>query len=486
MQTKRKNIVKLITPKIFVYTGFLIFLFLFYKLTLQRGFYYGAIIASLPFLSIGFYLLVKNPLWSFIFLFIVNYFVMGITRYISFPGGILMDSVIFFCFATILLKTTYQKLEWKRVINPLTMTTFIWVLFCILELLNPKAVPLSDWATKVRSLAFYPFIMALLVPLLLTKYKHLKWLLYIWSVLTLIGAFKGYWQKNHGFDSAELYWLYVCGGARTHLINTGIRFFSFFTDAGNYGSSMGFSMVVFSTAVFFVKNKYLKIYFFIVAFAGGYGMMISGTRGAIAVPFAGYTIFTILSKNWKVCFSTIFFLASAFIFLNFTNYGDSNQQIRRMRTAFDQNDASLNTRIQNQKKLKEYMADIPFGTSIGFYGSGAINKSNPYYEISKIPSDSWYVQVWIQAGVIGLVIYLTLLIIPLVAGGYIILFKIKNKRLRGILSGLLAGVSGMFASAYGNDILGQFPNCFLFYICLALVFMGKYYDKELEEHEKLT
>lgn len=486
MQTKIRNIVKLIMPKIFIYTGLLIFLFLFYKFTLQRGSYYGVIIASLPFLSIGFYLLFKNPLWSFIFLFIANYFVMGLTRYISFPGGILMDSVIFFCFATLLFKTVYEKVEWKRTINPLTLTTFLWLFFCILELLNPKAVPITDWATRVRGMAVYPIIIAILVPVLFIKYKQFKWILFIWSVLTLLGAFKGYWQKNHGFDPAELYWLYVGGGARTHLINTGIRFFSFFTDAGNYGSSMGFSMVVFSTAGFFMRNKWLKIYFFIAAFAGGYGMIISGTRGSLAVPFVGYAIFTILSKNWKVCFSTIFFLASAFIFLNFTNYGDSNQQIRRMRTAFDQNDASLNTRIQNQKKLKEYMANAPFGTSIGFYGKKAIDRTDSYYEISKIPSDSWYVQVWIQTGIIGLSIYLTLLITTILVAVYTILFKIKNKRLRGILAGLLSGVSGMFVSAYGNDVLSQFPNCFLFYICLAFVFMGKYYDKELEEYEQLT
>jgi hypothetical protein len=297
MQTKRKNIVKLIMPKIFVYTGFLIFLLIFYKLTLQKGIYYGSIIASLPFLSIGFFLLLKNPLWSFIFLFIANYFVMGITRYISFPGGILMDSVIFFCFATLLLKTAYEKIEWKKALTPLTLITFLWLFFCILELLNPKAVPISDWATRVRGMAVYPFFLAILVPLLFTKYKYFRIILFIWSVLTLLAAFKGYWQKNHGFDSAELYWLYVGGGARTHLINTGIRFFSFFTDAGNYGSSMGFSMVVFFTTAFFIRNKWMKVYFFIAAFAGGYGMMISGTRGAIAVPFIGFAVFTILSKN---------------------------------------------------------------------------------------------------------------------------------------------------------------------------------------------
>ena len=35
---------------------------------------------------------------------------------------------------------------------------------------------------------------------------------------------------------------------------------------------MGFSMVVFSIAAIYIKNKWFKIYFLIVALAGGYGM----------------------------------------------------------------------------------------------------------------------------------------------------------------------------------------------------------------------
>lgn len=472
--------------KIGLYVGLLFYVTLFYVATLYKGYYLGTIIAFMPFLLTGFYLLLKYPFLNFIFLFITNYYIMGMMRYTYFQAGILMDSIIFFCIATLLLKSTYEKVEWKRSKNMLTLITFLWLLFCIFELLNPRAVPIEDWASKVRGMAVYPFIMTILVSVLFRKYKHLKVLLFIWSVLTITGAFWGYWQKNHGFNSAELNWLYFGGGATTHLLNSGIRFFSFFTDAGNYGSSMGFSMVVFSTSLFYIKNKWIKIYFLIVALSGGYGMIISGTRGALAVPFAGYVLFAILSKKWNMALSTVLIVLSAYIFLSFTSIGNNNQQIKRMRTAFDTKDASLNVRLENQKKLKEYMADVPFGTSIGFYGEKKVSRSDPYYEISKIPSDSWYVQVWIQTGIIGLVFYLSLLVLSILIAGYIILFKIKNNRLRGVLASLLAGVFGVFVSAYGNDLLAQFPNCFLFYICLTLVFMGKYYDKELEEHEQLT
>lgn len=484
MRILLENITKWITPKIFVFGALLLFIFIFYKATMQRGCNVGYIIASSPFIAIAVYLFIKSPLWSFVFLFITNYFVMGTMRYISFSGGILMDTIIGFCLATLIIKTTYEKVEWKRALNPLTLITALWLFFCILELLNPNAVSIADWATKVRGLAVYPIIMVILVSVLLSKYKYLKILLLIWSVLTLLGAFKGYWQRNHGFDYAEMSWLFS-GGARTHFINGVVRYFSFFTDAGNYGSSMGFSMVVFSTAAFYIKNRWIKFYFLLVALAGGYGMAISGTRGALAVPFAGYALFIILSKNWKIAVTATTILLSTLFILNFTTIGESNRIVSRMRTAFDKNDPSLNIRLENQKKMKKYMADLPFGASIGYDNTSA-RKTDSFYGLSRIATDSWYVTVWVQTGIVGLIIHVMLLSTAILMGGYIILFKIKNKELRGLLAALLAGIFGMTASAYGNELLGQFPNCFLFYICLALVFMGKHYDKELEEHEQLT
>lgn len=485
MRTFLNYLEKLVTPKICVYIGLLVYTFIFYKITVQRGIYLGVVFSASPLIIITLFLLFKNPFRFFVCLFIVNYLIMGTMRYFNFPAGILMDALSGICFISIIVKTTYEKINWERIYNPLTLITSIWLLFCIAELLNSNAVPITGWATKVRGMAIYPIIMVIFSSVILKKYEHLKFIVILWSILTLLAAFKGYWQKNHGFDSSELYWLFVGGGGRTHLINTGIRFFSFFTDAGNFGANMGFSMVVFSILAFYLKNKWLKIYFIIVALSGAYGMIISGTRGSLAVPFAGYALCILLSKNWKISISTLVIVISAFFFLNFTNIGNNNKYISRMRSAFDKNDPSLNVRLENQKKLKEYMKDIPFGTSIGFYGY-QVDKNHPFYKISKIPSDSWYVQIWIQTGIIGLTLHIFLLVSSILIGAYIILFKIKNKELRGILTAMLSGVFGLLGACYGNELLGQFPNSFMFYIFLSFIFLGKYYDKELEEYEQLT
>ena len=89
-------------------------------------------------------------------------------------------------------------------------------------------------------------------------------------------------------------------------------------------------------------------------------MMISGTRSALAVPFAGFTLFIILSKQIKMIAAGAIMLAGVFIFLNYTHIGHSNALIRRARSAFDLNDASFQVRLKNQELMRAYMKDKPF------------------------------------------------------------------------------------------------------------------------------
>ena len=48
-------------------------------------------------------------------------------------------------------------------------------------------------------------------------------------------------------------------------------------------------IALFGISIFYIKNIYLKIYFGIVIVAAVYGMAISGTRSAIAIPFGSRT-----------------------------------------------------------------------------------------------------------------------------------------------------------------------------------------------------
>jgi hypothetical protein len=70
------------------------------------------------------------------------------------------------------------------------------------------------------------------------------------------------------------------------------------SDAGNFGANQAYSGVV---AIIYSMTKKISRLFFLLfgRILGLYGMMISGTRGAISVPFAGFMTFFYIKEKHK-------------------------------------------------------------------------------------------------------------------------------------------------------------------------------------------
>lgn len=441
-----------------------------------------AAIVIIPLLLILLIQILREPITLFFFIFVLNYFVMGAGRYVDISGiSFLMDILMACTLVMIFIYTALlRNIEWKAGLNVLTIGSFIWMLYCLAEIYNPSGV-VKAWVLS-RSLAINGFVITLIVSLLFSKYKHMRILLFTLAIFTLLAFLKTLMQKRWGFDAAEVVWLNN-GGYKTHLIHSGTRYFSFFTDAGNLGSNMGCAGVIFAISALFVKNKFLKAFYLLVSGAALYAMFLSGTRGAMIVPLAGLALFAIVSKNTKILFASGFALICIYSFFVFTDIGNDNQQIRRMRTAFKPTeDASYNVRKENQKILAIHMKDKPFGEGLGL--SGVENQDISIRLTTQIPHDSWYVKVWVETGIIGILLYLGILFTAIGRGAWILMFKIKNRELRGILTALLCGIFGMLISAYGNAFWGQYPTSIIAYTGLALVLKGEYFDRELAEREK--
>ena len=302
--------------------------------------------------------------------------------------------------------------------------------------------------------------------------------------LTLIAVGKACIQKFFGFNAAENYWLFVLGGRSTHIIHSGVRYFSFFSDAANFGGSMGLSMVVFSISALYYRTPWMKIYLLLVAAAACYGMLISGTRSALAVPFVGYTAFIMMSRNIKVIVMGVLLVIAAFVFLKFTSIGQGNALVRRARSAFNSEDPSFKVRLENQAKLREIMADKPFGAGLG-HGGGKAKTFTPTAPLSQIPTDSWFVMIWVETGVVGILLHIGILLYILARGAYLVVFKLRNTQLRGFTAALTAGISGIVVMAYANEILGQIPTGAILYMSMGFIFLAPRFDRELSRKEIL-
>ncbi|MFA7132174.1 MAG: O-antigen ligase domain-containing protein, partial [Bacteroidales bacterium] len=86
-------------------------------------------------------------------------------------------------------------------------------------------------------------------------------------------------------------------------------------------------------------------------------------------------------------------------------------------------------------------------------------------------------------GIVGLILHVLILLYIIFHGAYLVLFKLKNNLLKGIISALVCGLSGVYVSAYSLELIGQFPTSIIMFTCMAFIFLSPMYDKELKETE---
>ncbi len=453
-------------------------------ITVRVGYIYGLIFSFFPLLLIFLIKIADRPFFAFLILFISNYYVSGVSRYIrGISPGIFMDMITIIVIVLMISQLAKKEkgLKLANAFNPVTIVAFIWFTYCFLQLLNPLSTSLLGWVTNVRGIGVYFLVITMITSILLSKYSDLKRFLVVWAILCITAVLKAFIQKTFGFDFFETRWLNE-GGSSTHIIRSGIRYFSFFTDAANFGTGIAFSMMVFLISSLHCNSLKYKAFFIITAIICGYGMIISGTRGSLAVPFTALLVFTMLSGKIKNVLFAVIVLSITLFFLKETYIGHGNSYVRRMRSVFNSEDASFVVRKENQKKIAVYLADKPFGSGIGMSRGEVIRyKANPY--LSEIPSDSWYVLIWMETGIVGLALYIFILVFVLIYGVYVIVYKLKNPELRGIVTSLVCGLAGVYVASYSIEIMGQFPNSFIIFTCMAIIAISPYYEQQLKLKE---
>lgn len=411
-------------------------------------------------------------------------------QFLLVAGGIFVNvkvglfSLIFtllFLFVTLIQLSRNEHIDWKAGWNGMVGLCLIWALYCLFEALNPNNV-MEAWNICITPYALLPVICAFLVPLVIRDIKGIEWLLFIWSAFILIATIKGYWQKNHGFNEKEYYFLYVQGGWRTHIIWSGIRYFSCFTDASAYGIHSAMAAVTFAISSFFVKENWKRIYFIGITLCAIYSMGISGTRSAMALIVGGLLMMTFISKNWKAMIISGCAISLLFCFFYFTDIGNGNPYIYKMRSTFHPTeDASYMTRVENRERMKVLMASKPIGYGIGLSKAGRFQSREemPY------PPDSWLISVWVETGIVGLCLYLLIHGLLFAWCAWILLFKLKDKNLRGLVTAWLCMNAGFFICSYVNDAF-QYPNPMPVYIGFALCFAAPHIDRRISEDKEKT
>ncbi|WP_104813014.1 O-antigen ligase family protein [Aureitalea marina] len=437
------------------------------------------VIFCLGVVGLAFYLnlIFKNPRLGVLSVLVMGFLATGLSRYVQLPWGLCVDGLIALTYLALFFKGFETKLKWRNAKSGLTLVTVLWMVYVLFQLINPEAVSLEAWFYAMRGLAMYQWLLIPLAFLLFNKPRDLKIFFWIWGILSVLGTLKGFQQFFLGVDPWEQNWLNQ-GGAETHVLFSKLRIFSFYSDAGQFGASQGHTAVVFGILALFNRHNHrLRMFFVAVALAGLVGMVISGTRGALAVPAIGGIVFLILRKNLPILILGGLLGVGVYIFFAHTNIGQGNAEIRRMRTAFDPNEASLQVRLDNQKKLSGYLASRPFGGGVGSAGNWG-QRFTPHTFLANTATDSWYVMIWAETGAVGLSIYLIIILSILVKGAYHVMAKIKDPWLNTQITALVCGMAGIMAASYGNGVFGQFPTGILMYLGMVFMFLAPKWEKQ--------
>lgn len=433
----------------------------------------AGVFIAVPIGLIYLYLLFKNPKLGLYSVLHFAFFSNGISRYSTAPVGLAIDVLLLLTLIAASFKL--KKRNYKFLKNPLVYGMALWTLFTIAEIFNPESRSFAAWFYAVRGLSLYMIQLIILCLLLLNDRKELKTFLRVWIVWSFIAGLWAMKQVYIGLNSYEQAWLNA-GAYKTHLLFGQLRAFSFYSDAGQFGAAMGHILLICLVLALGPFKFFEKIMYWVLAAFFFWCMAISGTRGALFVPLVGFFVYLILSRNFKILTAGGVVMAILFYILKFTFIGQSNYQIQRLRSALNTNDASFQVRLDNQRKLVTYLSSRPLGGGIGSAGYWG-QRFSPGTFLAETPTDSWYVRVWVETGIIGLWVHIAVIVCLLITG-FVCVTKMKNDlALRQKAIALFAGFAGIAVASYGNQVIGQTPTSIVTFFSIVFVWFAYRWDK---------
>ena len=464
---------------------FLLFLVALYELV-TTGFSAFAIVCILPFLILFVYCVFRWKMMAFWLLITINYFLAMKNISLPIPASLPNEMLEVLLIAVAIIDSR-QMPHFERAGNIMLLALIIWTGLCFVEVFNDTCnlgINVGAWYVGFRLFAQQLIFILLVFSLYISTPQNLMTYLKIWAIFSLFSAFWTWKQQYIGFTDAEKLWIET-RGRNTHILNAGtlIRYFSTFDNAASYGCHAAAAATAFIIWGITNRLKKAKYFFLIISAAVIWGMFQSGTRTAMFCLAAGLIVYIFLSKSIKIAVPFSILVAFCGFILVFTTIGNSNMQIRRMRSAFNKDDASANVRDINKEAIRKYIKDAPWGIGLGM-GNDNVPANNKYRLLSSIPPDSEYVYIWVHTGPIGVSIFTFCMILIFAGGCYIVLFRLSNPSLAGIGAGFCCAFVAINLGGYANQVLYGFPNGVTFFGGMAIVYILPYLEPEWIKYEE--
>jgi putative inorganic carbon (hco3(-)) transporter len=418
--------------------------------------------------------IVTHPRFGIVALILLSFFLFKFYRLgIDFPLGTLLDGIQALLFLGFFIHQKSRP-DWQCIRGPIGAWIAVWVVYNLLEVVNPVAESRLAWLYTVRAMAIVTLTYFVFMYQIRTV-AFIRFLLKLWLLLAFVGAAYAFKQEYFGFSASEEAYLNSDPLMINLLFIDGHwRKYSIFSDPVAFSYNMVTASLLCLCLLRVVRARWKQaILLFLMGFYL-FAMLFSGTRGAYVLIPAGLGLYCLLNLNRNIL---IMGVAGSVLFLGLIFMPTSNSTLHRFQSAFKPTtDASFNLRAQNQKLIQPFIQSHPFGGGLGATGTWG-RRFSPNSSLANFPPDSGYVRTAVELGWVGLLIFCILMFVILKTGVQNF-YKIRNPELKAFCLAMTLIVFALNVGNYPQEALVQYPSNILFYLATALINITYKLDQE--------
>lgn len=408
---------------------------------------------------------------------LISFMVNFIKKYVNAPIGIAQDAIVFSMFFAVLI-TQIKERNWNFAKHPVSFWVVTWILYNLIQGINPSAVSQIAWIYTVRSVAG----LILLYFVACYAFKSLDIILRTIKIilgLAFISALYGLKQEWIGFSNTEIDWLFSNPHTLKLFFQWGrMRIFSFFSDPTTFGILMAYIAVFCSILILGPYKNRMKFVSGICVVICLLAMAYAGSRTPVVLIPMAVIFYTVLNFRKEIVIAAgIFFVFGTAFMIKTT----SNPVIFRIQSAFVLRNSQdvVDVRLKNQEKIQPYVQTHPFGGGLGSTGLWG-RRFSPGTFLASFDHDSGFVRLAVEVGWVGLLLYMTF-IFQIMRWGIYYYFRVRDPMIKNLYLAINTVFFMLVIASYPQEAILQVPTSIIFYILLAAIVKLKDFDENFRE-----
>lgn len=395
-------------------------------------------------------------------------------KYTDAPIGTALDGLLGVLLLGLLGRIVSQR-DLSFAWHPLSLFVLGWIYYNFLQVLNPWALSKMAWVYTVRTVALL-LALYFIACYALSSYKRILLTLKIILGLGFISALYGLKQEYIGFSPTELAWV-AADEERFQLIFqwSRLRIFSLFSDPTTYGILMAYMCmfaIVLATGPFKLWKKLSMI---LMGVSMILAMAYAGSRTPFVMLPLGLLFYVLITLRKE---TTLSFLVFLILGTGFVMKSTNSAVIYRIQSAFKGgSEDTIRVRMENQKKIQPFIQTHPFGAGLGSTGYWG-KRFTPDSWLASFAHDSLYVRLAVEAGWVGLLVYMALLFMALRYSVFYY-FRTKAPPIRNIYLAISVVIFMLIVASYPQEAITLPPTSLVFYVLLAIIVRLKDFDEEV-------